>query len=188
MSEFNSYEYVVSQKIEGKWLLRRILLILGYVVGAAITLAVGILSRLLVPLLALTPFAVWVMVFITWRYVSVEYEYSMVSGVFTFSKVYGKRSRKKIIEIPIKSMTCIAPSNFEIPETQVRAQENITRFSPETELIAVSSFSSPDVYYALYIDPKTEKKGIIWFEATEKSLKVFKFYNSPATIVSKVRY
>lgn len=188
MNEFNTYEYVVAQKSEGKWKTRKILLIIGYIVFVAVVLVLGVFSRLLVPLLALTPIAVWILIFCTWRYVSVEYEYSITSGIFTLSNVYGGRSRKKLIEIPVKEFSTIAPYNHELPETVEKAEQTIQRFAPQKEYIAISSHDSPDVYYALYTDKETGEKSIIWFEATDKALKIFRFYNAPATVVSKVRF
>lgn len=188
MNEFNTYEYTVAQKIEGKWKLARAGLITGYVLYVVILLFVGIFTRIIVPLLALIPVTLWMIVFCTWRYVKVEYEYSITSGIFTLSNVYGNRSRKKMLEIPIKDMTVVAPYNNEFPDQIADADEKIQRFAPEVEHKAVSSFDSPDVYYALYSDKNTGERGIIWFEATEKALKIFKFYNSTATVVSKVRF
>lgn len=188
MNEFNTYEYVVAQKSEGKWKTRKILLIIGYIVFAAVVLVLGAFSRLLVPLLALTPIAVWILIFCTWRYVSLEYEYNITSGVFTLSNVYGGRSRKKLIEVYIKDLATVAPYNHELPETIEKAEQTIKRFSPDKEYIAFSSPESPDIYYALYTDKETGEKSIIWFEATEKALKIFRFYNAPATVVSQVRF
>ncbi len=188
MNEFNTYEYTVAQKIEGKWKLARAGLITGYVLYVVILLFVGIFTRIIVPLLALIPVTLWMIVFCTWRYVKVEYEYSITSGIFTLSNVYGNRSRKKMLEIPIKDMTVVAPYNSEFPDQIADADEKIQRFAPEVEHKAVSSFDSPDVYYALYSDKNTGERGIIWFEATEKALKIFKFYNSTAAVVSKVRF
>lgn len=188
MNEFNMYEYTVAQKNEGKWRVRRILLILGYIVFVAALLIIGLRTRLLAPLLALTPLAVWMIVFCTWRYVNVEYEYTVISGVFKLTHVFGGRSRKKILEIPIKDMTLIAPYNHEKPETIEKAENAIKRFAPEKEYVAISSPESPDIYYALCANKDTEEKFIIWFEATDKALKIFKFYNAPATVMSDVRY
>lgn len=188
MNEFNTYEYVVAQKSEGKWKVRRVLLVIGYIVFVLGLLSIGIFSRLLVPLLALTPIAVWILVFCTWRYVSLEYEYNITSGVFTLSNIYGGKSRKKLLEVQVKDLVTVAPYNYELPETVERADETIRRFAPEKEYVAVSSFDSPDVYYALYTDKETEEKVIIWFEATSKALKVFRFYNAPATVISQVRF
>lgn len=188
MNEFNTYEYVVAQKNEGKWKMRRILLIVIYILFVLALLGIGIFSRLLVPLLALTPIAVWILVFCTWRYVSLEYEYNITSGIFTLSNIYGGRSRKKLLEVPVKEFATVAPYNHELPETVERADEAIKRFAPKKEYVAVSSFDSPDVYYVLYTDKETEEKVIIWFEATAKALKVLRFYNAPATVISRVRF
>ena len=81
MNEFSTYEFVVPQKIEGGWKLARIALIISYVLftaGAAVLIAVVLnLPWLVAPL----PIFTWILVFVTWRYVSVEYECSIICHI-----------------------------------------------------------------------------------------------------------
>ena len=75
MSEmFTTYEYVVAQKAEGRFLLRKLLFLLLYVVYIVSLLLVGVITRIGIPLLALVPVTTWILVFFTWRYAKVEYE------------------------------------------------------------------------------------------------------------------
>lgn len=176
MSEFSTYEYVVAQKIEGKWKLKKIGMLLIYVAFIIAWFIFGFVSHLF-PLLALMPVTLWMLVFFTWRYVKVEYEYSMMSGDVVFSNIYGGRSRKKIIEFRIKDCTLVAPVSTH--DYKVRDYE------PQTVIRAVSSEKAQDVYFALF--EKDGKKFAVYFEATAKALKIFRYYNAQATVMSEVK-
>lgn len=186
MNEFSTYEYTVKQKNEGKWIARRVGLIFLYAAFVFAWVVMGLTTRILVPLLALIPVTTGMLIFATWRYVSVEYEYSITSGVLTFTKVFGGRSRKKILEVALKDAILIAPLDDE------RARAAAERYHPEREFHAISSLSSPDVYFILFeYENKKEKekrRGILYFEATEKALSICRFYNKSATTVRETRY
>ena len=138
------------------------------------------------PLLALIPVTTGMLIFATWRYVSVEYEYSITSGVFTFTKVFGGRSRKKVLEVALRNALLIAPLD------DARSRATAEQYRPEREFHAISSLSSPDVYFMLFeYENKKEKekrRAILYFEATEKALSVCRFYNKSATMVRETRY
>ena len=110
MNDFNTYEYVVDQKLKGAQKLRKVGLVLFYIIFVVGWLIFGFWSKMF-PLLALCPVTLWMAVFFTWRYVQVEFEYSAVSGLVTFAAVYGNRSRKKLCEVKIKDCVTIAPAN-----------------------------------------------------------------------------
>lgn len=186
MNEFSTYEYTVRQKTEGKWILFRIGMIFLYIAFVLAWVIMGITTRILVPLLALIPVTTGILIFVTWRYVSVEYEYSITSGTFTFTKVFGGKSRKKVLEIPLRNAILIAPLDDE------RARATAENYRPEREFHAISSLASPDVYFILFeYENKKEKekrRAILYFEATEKALQVCRFYNKSATTVRETRF
>ena len=95
MNEFQTYEVTAHQRIQGVWLIKRITLVFIYVAFVIAALLLGFLTRISVPLLAFIPIALWFLIFITWRYTDVDYEYSMTSGYLSFSRIYGLRSRKQ---------------------------------------------------------------------------------------------
>ena len=108
MNEFSTYEFVVAQKHEGKVQLFRILAVVSYVLFFCVVAAALILLHL--PwMVAVLPIFEWILIFFTWRYRSVEFEYSMTSGNITFSYIYGGRSRKTALETAIKRFQEIAP-------------------------------------------------------------------------------
>ena len=182
MNESTNYtEYVVAQKAEGSWLTRRILLVLLYVAVGLVWL-VGVVGILKIwPLGMVTPLLIWMLVFFTWRYVAVEHEYIMASGTITFSDIYGRRSRRQKAEFKIKELTKIAPVTD--PYKNDYDAKDIT-----VAYDFRGSVKSPDSYFFTF---RTDagKSGVVFFEATAKSLKIFRFYNPSATVMSSsLRY
>lgn len=154
-------------------LAKRICLIAIYVLCVLILLGLGFITRIFVPFLALIPLCIWMLVFFTWRYVDVEFEISLISGTLTLSKIFGGRSRKRILEVRIKDMVAILPYTEE-------NYEKVLRFSPTVEYRALSSNSSENAYFALFINDK-EEKAVLFFEPDGeygKALKIMKFYNA----------
>ena len=186
MNEFSTYEYVVAQKTEGKWILARIALIAFYILFTATLLLVGFFTRIFVPLLAFSVIGVWLLVFVTWRYVCVEYEYSITSGTLTFCKIFGNRQRHRVMEFSLRDAVLIAPLGDEAQREKAEA------YRPEQEFWGISSLSSPDVYVALFEYKEEGKKGtrraVFYFEATQRALQICRFYNPSATVYTKTRY
>ncbi len=170
----NYTEYAVAQKAEGKYLIGRILLIILYVVFAIgwIAVLVGILH--LWPLGAIMPIFLWMLVHFTWRYVAVEHEYVISSGTMTFSDIYNRRARKTLFEVKIRDMTKIAPMTEEYAAQYADAAETADYRG---------SVGSPDSYFFTYSD-ESGKKRAVFFEATNKAIKIMRFYNASATVMS----
>lgn len=183
MGDFNTYEFVVEQAKDGKWRLARLGMIALYVLLTIAWFVVGFTTGL-VPLLALVPVTLWIIVFFTWRYVSVEYEYSIMSGELTFSKIYGGRSRRTQMTMKLRDASLIAPLDGDVYSAKA------TAYRPEKEFFAISSLKAPDIYFMLFEleNPKNGKKSraIFYFEATAGALKTCRFYNQSATVVTKV--
>jgi hypothetical protein len=183
MNEFSTYEFVVSQKIEGAWRAARIGMITLYVFFVLGCFLAGIRFNILPPL-ALVPVFTWMLVFFTWRYVSVEYEYSITSGELTFSKIYGNRSRRTVLKLMLRDAIRIAPLDNE----EEAKKANV--YLPEREFSAISSQSAPDIYFILFeyasAAGKEKRRAIFYFEATQKALQICRFYNPSGTLVTKV--
>lgn len=173
MNEFaNYFEYCVEAKNEGKLKLKRILLILAYILFPIIFFSILCMFKLYVLgcFIVLFTAIIW---FFTWRYVQIEYEYQIVKGEMTFSKIYGRKSRREFLKVRLQDMSLIAPYKDEY-KTRADAAEN--------KYYAVSSMSSPDVYVGIFTDEKTKKTSAVFFEATAKTVKLAKFYNSSVTV------
>ena len=185
MSDFNSYEFVVEQAREGKWRLARLGMISLYILYAVGLAGLIIaLAPALVPLYALVPITLWIIIYFTWRYTSVEYEYSILSGELTFSKIHGGRSRRTQMTVRLRDASLIAPLDGDVYSAKATAYQPVKEFS------AISSLTAPDIYFMLFEleNPKTGKKerAIFYFEATAGALKTCRFYNPSATVVTKV--
>ena len=170
MNDFESYEYVIKPKKDGKNRTRRALLLLLYVAFVIAWLFFGFFTRILVPLLALIPLTTWMLVFFTWRYVNVEYEYSVESGVVTFSKIYGGRSRRAVLSFDLRDAEVILP----LGEHSTRRA--LDDFDPRREYFFAESEETPDSFVALCTDEDGEKLSVS-FTADARLLRLMKLYN-----------
>lgn len=176
MNEFGTYEYVVARKNKGTQKIKPLLLIVGYVVLTIGLLLFAVITKLGAPLISLAPLALVVVIFFTWRYTKIEYEYSITSGILTFSEIYGGRSRKAITEFKLKNCLNIAP---------LSEMDELTERSANVCYSALSYSESPNAYFAEFDNEKGDR-CVFLFEATEKALKICRFYNPSHTKVIKV--
>ncbi len=172
-NEFTSFvNYMVTKRVEGKYRLRRILMILAYVVvgiAYALVFTVGIKLPMLITFL---PLLIWFIVYCTWMYVSIEYEYTIVGGLLRGMEVYGMRKFRELFSVRISSMTLIAPYSGDFKKEADDARI-VNRYH------CVSSMSSPDVWFGIYKNEAGES-CVVFFEMVEKTLKCVRYYNSVA--------
>lgn len=188
MSEINEYyNYGVAQKAEGKWLIYRILLIAAYVllpVGALTLMMFG--ETWMVFFGALLAFSDFLLAFLTWRFVSFDYEYETISGKVTFSIIrnaFNHRRKKEIMSFMIRDCVAIAPlDNPEHPE----CAEQYKAYGAETVYNALSCKNAEDAYFAIFEDEKGKKCAFL-FQATGEMLKRCRWYNKEGTVVTKTR-
>ena len=178
MNENNEFEYTVAKKSEGKYRLYRVLMIFGYILFGA-GYFFGLALAHLYPIMAFTPLLIWILVFFTWRFVSIEYRYEAVSGGIRFYKVFGCKKKKLLIEKRIKEFSCIKPYD-EDGKADIANEKFVVR-----HMCVRSEKDASDCFYAIY---DTEGgKGIVIFEATQSALKILRFYNSN-TVLAQTRY
>lgn len=178
-NEFTGFvNYGVKKKPEGKYKLHRILMICGYVLfDLAYIIACTVLTKAAM-FIALLPVLTWILSYFTWLYVNIEYEYTIVGGNMKFMEVYGMRAFTEICAVKVSQMTIIAPYSGDYRKEADDAEI-------EKRCYCVSSMSSPDIYFGIYTEGG--KRCAVFFEATEKTLKVMKYYNG-SIIMSKTRY
>ena len=169
--EVNSYDYTVDKKPEGSYKMKRALMIGAYVLYCLIFLVVIIWTRI-IPLGALIPLTLYIFYLCTWRFVSIEYKYTVESGLLTLYTVYGSRNKKKMAEIRIKEAKAIVP-------VQSHAGK-IADFEPKQIYDGRSSKDSADGYAILYYEE--EKPAVIYIDAPEQSVKVLHYYNPEGTV------
>lgn len=174
MSDFNTFEFVVDERAEGK---RKLIKFLGrFALLAFIGAFVAVTFIIRMPMLAILPLLLLGVVLYFWKIFNCELEYSMTSGIMTFSRIYGGLKRKKVLELTIKDFRGIAPRTAE-SDAKLKAQG-----VAKTYMFASHS-TAEDQYYATF-----EENGrlcVVYFEATEKTLKLLRYYN-PVTVVTKV--
>lgn len=169
--------YGVEKKKEGKYKLSRILVLCGYILFV-VGFAGFFISKNILPIIAIVPVLTYILVLATWRFVSIEYEYCILDGEFRMIKLYGAKSQRELCSVRVSAMKAIVPYTGEY-----KAAADAVPSSRRIE--AVSSMASPDIYYALFDEDGEEYA--VFFEATEKTLKALKYYNSNTVVTKTVR-
>lgn len=176
MNENLEFEYTVRKKVEGSYLIKRILFIIGYVIFA-LAFFFGLYLAHLYQFIAFIVLVEWILVFFTWRYAAIEYRYETVSGGIKFINVYGGKKKKTVLDMRIKDFDAIAPYDEEIKKNIANnIYSEVYDFSPSVN-------KDEDKYYALFKTPDG-KSAIVLFEATQQSLKIFRFYNQRTTVIN----
>ena len=175
MNENLEFDYTVTKKVEGKYLLHRLLMILGYIVFG-MALIFGFYLAHLYQFIAFIILVEWIVIFFTWRYVSIEYRYETVSGGIKFYTVYGGKKKKLLLDMRIKDFLTVKPYGAETDGEEYAE-----------ELFCLSSEKdAPDRYVAIYKNAEG-RLCTVHFEATQKALKIMRFYNSE-TVITDTRY
>ena len=167
------FEYNVAEANNKALKTKKLLFTIGYVAYGAIILGVGAMAKIILPLLCFIPLSLWVIVWLTWRFTQVEYEYSFFSGALTVSRVLGNRTRKKLMEVRIQSFSSIFPVNQE-------NQSKIDAFNAESTIFAASEAKAENLWVALWNDAESGKRCVLYFEPNEKAIKILKYYNASA--------
>ena len=171
------YEYTVVRRKDAKIRRRQVLLFLLYTVYCVAGLLGGAtLFRLFAPLIALVPVTLWILVFFTWRWTQIEYDYSYFSGTLTVASVWGGRTRRPLCRIELRTVKALlSPGEA--------CDEAVAAFAPERTL---SALSAPDAErrHALLFTDENERRTLLWLETDTNAERIFRYYNSS---VMKVR-
>ena len=178
----NSIEFTMKKKEDGRTMLIR----------------AGIFTACITPFLVLTMFlmmfatqfivitapAIILTIYLVWytrRFTRIEYEYVIASGEFSVAAIYDNLSRKELIKnIKIKDMHKIVP--YQTNESLLDA--------PEINQILqyCSDLQDPDLYIAIYEDPKKGRAAVI-FNTSRKLVQIMKFYNGlNVTVKNEFRF
>lgn len=172
--ELTTYEYSAEQKCEGKWKIYKMLLLTLYVVYVVAFFLAIYITRIF-PLGALIPVTLWILVFFTWRFIKLDYKYTVDSGMMTFTVIYGRRTKKEKVSLHIKDAYLIARADA--------SESKIRGFAPRKVYSAVPFRDCPDVYAVLFYD-KDNTPSVLYFRATAQALKSLSFYNREATVIT----
>ncbi len=169
----NYFEYAVDVKPQGRLRFRRLLLVLFYVLFSA-CFFFGF-SLLGIPqVIAVLPIIIWILVYYTWLYVSVSYEYVIAVGEITFVAVYGNRKRRELLRLHIREVESV------FYEDDGTAYDRVYDYRGDRE--------TPDSYAIAFNDVEGHR-AVVYFEATRKALKLLALYNPSAVKTGKaLRY
>ncbi len=172
MEGFNSFEYSAEQRCEGKWILYKILLIFAYIAFAAVYFTVIFITKL-IPLGALIPFFLWVLVFLPWRFLSPDYQYIIEGGVFSFYINYSNKKKTK------KAKTSFKISDASHILASEASEDAVRKFKPSKVFYGIPSKSTADIYVILYTDADG-KRCAVYFAAMPDAIRLLKIYNPKA--------
>ena len=164
------YEYVVTPKMTPALRLKKILFIALYILWGGGLLIVGATVRIIAPLLAFIPVTLWMLVFFTWKYTKVAYEYSFLGGELKVNRMLGEKTRRTLVTVKIRDLKAVYPCK-DFDRTEIKA------FVPDRAIFAASSDDAERLVAALWKD-ENNKKIVLYFEADEKAMRILHYYNS----------
>lgn len=179
----NFAEFTVDRKIEGTYRLMRIGMWVSYfavpLLLMALMFAFGMGAIALIIFIPLYfPFLLPKIIYpATFRYVDIEYEYTIVAGDLSVSYIFGRKSRKEwLAPVSISGMSTIAPYRDEY-KAAANDPDIVNRYE------AVAYKDHPDNYYAIFHNAKGDK-CMVMFQATNKVLKLMAFHNRKTVITT----
>lgn len=169
MTDYGIYEHVVMrERGKGAGVLRIFLAVLTCL-GVLGLLWMGLIFRMFFLFLAIAIVAAFAAFVFLRKYSSVEYEYSIADGRITFSEILGKRARRVMQDFDIRKCVMIVPAD----------DARIADYGAADTYYAVSSAEAPGIYCAAFESDKG-KRTVVYFEATEKALKILRSWNPSA--------
>lgn len=185
----NYAEYTVTLEPKGKLRTKRLLFRLGYaavfvaIIGLVILLnsLTDGLGIIFLPLFALAPLSLWILVHFTWPLVCIDYMYTIDHSRFEANILHGDtKDKKPLFECAVKEFSIISPINDpeHSPKLKLYNEANVIDLR--------SKENADDVYFALH-ESENGQKTVIYFEATSQALTAFKYYNKAATVMSETK-
>ncbi len=159
---------------------RRILLIVLYVGIALVGIGTGILTwhyGLFFPSLALAAGIDLLAIAFTWRKTKPEYEYLVEAGEFSFSAIYGGKTRRTILTLDLTDAELIAPANG-LYDSKLRD------FAPQNEIFGV--FTDEQKNYFMLFRNENDEPTVFYFHADSELVRVLRKYNAKTVVVHKI--
>ena len=175
------FDYVLKPPVGYKKLKnRRILLVVLYTAIALVGAFVGVLTwhyGLLFPTVALAVGIDIFAVIFTWRKTKPEYEYLVEAGEFSFSAVYGGRTRRTLLTLDLADVMFIAPHNG-------LYASRLRDFAPKREINGVFTEDQKN-YFMLFTD-ENDEPTVFYFHADAELVRVLRKYNAKTVVVHKI--
>ena len=165
------FEYAVAEAKNKALKLRKTLLILGYIVYVVVFFAIFVsINIFMCAFVLISSIAV---VWLTWRFTQIEYEYSFFAGELTVNRILGNRTRKNLTKVRIQAFSAVFPAT-ELNQSKIEA------FAAEKTIFAASEAKAENLWVALWEDAESGKRQALYFEPNEKAIKILKYYNASA--------
>ena len=164
------YEYIVIEKMTLKLRLKKIIFIALYILWGCGVLIGGTSLQLVAPLLAFIPISIWILVWLTWRFTQVSYEYTFESGTLKVNRILGEHSHRKLAEVKIRDIEKIYINLNE-------DLEKVDTFSVDNKIFAASAKDAERLTAIIWVT-EDKKKNVLYMEADEKALKILRYYKS----------
>ena len=168
MANIQYYERILKTEKTSKKLLPKLLAIGFYAIILSVWFIIMIRVGLTASVVMLIPLSILTAVLLTWKYTSVEYEYSFIGGILTISKIYGKTKRKAIFEAELNTLISAIPYHSEAVES-VRAQNVIN---------AIPNKECPNPCVCVF--EENEKRTCVIMDCDELTAKILKFFKPSA--------
>ena len=112
MADIQRYERILKRSDGAGAIRPKVTMLLLYGAVLAVWVVLAIMAAFSPAVLILALLSMLVLILPTWKYTSVEYEYSFVAGMFTFSKIYGKSRIKQVFECELRTMVYAKPMDI----------------------------------------------------------------------------
>lgn len=172
-------EYSVKQRIEGKWILKRGLLIALYVLIGLLSSVIGLLMQNVVPFAAIGMILAFTTYTLTWRLTKVEYEYAMTGGLLIFSIIYGGSAKRTVFTKNLASIEAAFAYKSE------KAVKMLEKYAPEVQYFALSTTETDETdereVWCCLFENEDGKKSVFFFELCDKAYRCLKTYAPSAT-------
>ena len=165
----NYVEHLVPLQ-EKKYLFPRKLCYFGGILAlllAVVLLTITSFLQYLGGLVFLLLLGVMILAWYLHRFVSIEYEYTVLGGEIRFETIFGRQQRKAAYVARTASIEKIAPVNG-----QTISKENFAGVT--TERFYASTMSHPRTWYAI-VREENGDKTLLFLELTEKAEKTLRF-------------
>ncbi len=112
------YEYTIDKKSEGLYKLARLGMVLLYGLFGLAFFILCYTTRL-IPVFAAAPLLIWILSLFTWRFVSIEYKYTVEAGMLNLIVVYGGKTQSKKASFHIKDAAAFVPLHEAMDEIKI---------------------------------------------------------------------
>ncbi|MBQ8818697.1 MAG: hypothetical protein IJZ83_08975 [Clostridia bacterium] len=167
MADIQYYERIIKTENTTKKVLPKILMIGAYIVILSIWFVIAVRYSINAAMIMLIPLSILTAVLLTWKYTSVEYEYSFTAGIFTFSKIYGKSKRKPIFEGDLKKLISVT----------AYSESNVDSIDAHTVINATPS-ACPNPCVCIF--EENERKTCIIIDCDAMTAKILRFFKVSA--------